>query len=315
MEQGIGGELGNAGDSDRPHGLAPPAGASTNEDRDTGSPPGRWWTSGRPRLLGVCGLLLLAVGLALGQTAGFEFVSYDNFMIIRDCPLVSGKVDLSTVRDVFSGRELENFGPLSCLSHTFVWHVLGHGAGVHHLTNVLLHAAAALVLLLALYQMTGRLWPSALVAVVFAVHPLRVESVVWVTERKDVLSGLFFALALWAYVQYALRSPPLATPRKRGVAARVAWYLTVMALFVLCIGAKPNVVVLPFVLLLLDYWPLGRLRIGQPAPVRNVVLSETVLPWKGTVPFLLTQKSGQPPSRMRRPRRPVQDGFPPPFAW
>ena len=77
-----------------------------------------------------------------------------------------------------------------------VWHLLGHGPAVHHLTNVLLHAASAVLLLVVLWRMTGRLWPSALVAAVFAVHPLRAESVAWVTERKDVLSGLFFMLTL-----------------------------------------------------------------------------------------------------------------------
>ena len=106
---------------------------------------------------------------------------------------------------------MESWGPLTCLSHMLVWHLFGHGAAAHHLTNVLLHAASAVLLLVVLWRMTGRLWPSALVAAVFAVHPLRAESVAWVTERKDVLSGLFFMLTLAAYLGYV-------RGRKRGQA-------------------------------------------------------------------------------------------------
>ena len=111
-----------------------------------------------------------------------------------------------------------------------------------------MHAATAILLFLVLWRMTGDLWPSAFVAAVFAIHPLRVESVAWVAERKDVLSGLFFMLTLGAYVGYVRR--PFSLVR----------YLTVVVLFALGLMAKPMLVTLPFVLLLLDYWPLGRMR-------------------------------------------------------
>jgi tetratricopeptide (TPR) repeat protein len=124
----------------------------------------------------------------------------------------------------------------------------GLKAGGHHLTNVLLHAAAAVLLLLVLLRMTHALWPSAWVTAVFAIHPLRVESVAWVAERKDVLSGLFFMLILWFYARYTER--PASWGR----------YLLVVASFALGLTAKPMLVTLPFVLLLLDYWPLGRMR-------------------------------------------------------
>ena len=137
--------------------------------------------------------------------------------------------------------------PVTWISHMLDCQLYGLNAGGHHLTNVLLHAATAVLLFLVLRRMTGRLWPSALVAAVFAIHPLRVESVAWVTERKDVLSGLFFVLTLGAYVGYV---------RRRFSFVR---YLTVMVLFALGLMAKPMLVTLPFVLLLLDYWPLGRL--------------------------------------------------------
>ena len=131
-------------------------------------------------------------------------------------------------------------------------------AGGYHLTNVLLHAATAVLLFLVLRRMTGRLWPSALVAALFAVHPLRVESVAWVTERKDVLSGLFFVLTLGAYVGYV---------RHRSSLVR---YPAVMVFFALGLMAKAMLVTLPLVLLLLDYWPLGRMaataKEGAPIP-------------------------------------------------
>ena len=128
--------------------------------------------------------------------------------------------------------------------------VFGLRAGGHHLVNVLLHAGTAVLLFLVLRQMTGSLWRSAFVAALFAVHPLRAESVAWVSERKDVLSGLFFMLALGAYVRQA-RQPSRAGP------------VAVFLLFGLGLLAKSMVATLPFVLLLLDYWPLGRLHNGR----------------------------------------------------
>jgi tetratricopeptide (TPR) repeat protein len=119
----------------------------------------------------------------------------------------------------------------------------------HHLTNILLQAAAAILLFLALRNLTGDPWPSLFVAAIFAVHPLRVESVAWVSERKDVLSGVFFMLTLWAYARYA-----------RGNVRSSFWYITVTVLFALGLMCKPTLVTVPFILLLLDYWPLGRVR-------------------------------------------------------
>ena len=120
-------------------------------------------------------------------------------------------------------------------------------AGGHHLVCLLLHAATAVVLMLAFARMTGRLWTSALMAALFAIHPLRAESVAWIAERKDVLSGFFFAATLWAYADFAKKP--------------FSWknYGLVAALFGLGLLSKPMLVTLPFVLLLLDYWPLGRM--------------------------------------------------------
>ena len=143
-----------------------------------------------------------------------------------------------------------NWHPLTWISHMLDWQMYGSWAGGHHLTSVLLHAATAILLFLAFRRMTGRLGCSALVAVLFAIHPLRAESVAWVAERKDVLSGFFFALTLWAYAGYARSA--------------FSWrrYALVVGWFALGLMAKPMLVTLPLVLLLLDYWPLRRVNGG-----------------------------------------------------
>jgi Flp pilus assembly protein TadD len=203
----------------------------------------------RSRLLGpaLCGVLLAAVGLVFLQTAGFEFVNYDDPSGVRDNPQVIRPLTYQGLIGAFTGRHVESWAPLTCVSHMLVWHLLGHDAAYHHLVNVVLHAAAAVVLLLVLWRMTGRMWPSALAAAIFAVHPLRAESVAWVTERKDVLSGVFFMVSLAAYLRYA-----------RAEKGRLGAYLALLASFVVSLAAKPMAVTLPFLLLLLDYWPLGR---------------------------------------------------------
>ncbi len=191
-------------------------------------------------------LLLLAVGLVFGQTVGHGFVNYDDDQsVYANLPVTRG-LSIQAVAWAFTHRHVCDWGPLSCLSHMLDCQVYGLNAAGHHLTNVLLHAAAAVLLFLVLRQMSGQTWLSALAAALFAVHPLRVESVAWVTERKDVLSGLFFVLALGAYTSY-VRHP-----------FSVVRYLAVMVFFVVGLTAKPTLVTLPAVLLLLDYWPLGR---------------------------------------------------------
>ena len=139
------------------------------------------------------------------------------------------------------------------------------------LTNVLLHTATAILLFLVLRRMTGFLWRSAFVAAVFAIHPLRVESVAWVAERKDVFSGLFFMLTLWAYVRYAQEVEcrkarvEAASSRLPHLVARHSTldYGLVLMFFALGLMCKPMLVTLPLVLLLLDYWPLGRVRVHE----------------------------------------------------
>jgi protein O-mannosyl-transferase len=195
----------------------------------------------------LCGFLLLAVALVFGRTVGHEFVNIDDGPYVYDNPVVLKGLTLEGFRWAFTTGHASNWHPLTWLSHMLDCQFYGLQPGGHHLTSVLLHGATVVVLFLVLWRMTGLLWRSAFVAAVFAVHPLRAESVAWVAERKDVLSGLFFVLTLWAYAGYARR--PFSPVR----------YLTVAALFALGLMAKPMLVTLPFVLLLLDYWPLGRI--------------------------------------------------------
>ena len=211
----------------------------------------------------ICVFLLLAVALVFGQTVGYEFVNYDDHQYVYENPQVTGGLIARGIAWAFTSGHANNWHPLTWLSHMLDVQVYGLNAGGHHLTNVLLHAAATILLFLVLWRMTGFLWRSAFVAAVFAVHPLRVESVAWVAERKDVLSGLFFMLTLWAYVGYARR--PFSLGR----------YLTVTVLFGLGLMAKPMLVTLPLVLLLLDYWPLGRM--GLPAAGRSSPFSRRVV--------------------------------------
>ncbi len=208
-------------------------------------------------LLAVCGLLLLAVAAVFGQTVGYKFVNFsDDAEYVTDNRLVQQGLSGEGIVWALTTFHTTNWHPLTWLSHMLDCELYDLNPAGHHLTNVLLHAAAAVLLLLALRRMTGALWASAWVAAVFALHPLRVESVAWVAERKDVLSGLFFMLTLWLYARYAER--PASWGR----------YLLVVASFALGLTAKSMLVTLPFVLLLLDYWPLGRLgpsRVGSAA--------------------------------------------------
>lgn len=199
------------------------------------------------RAAAVSVFLLLAVVLVFGQTVGHEFVNYDDNPYVYENAVVQRGLTLEGLRWALTYGELGHWHPLTWISHMLDCRIHGLRAGGHHLTNLLLHGCAAILLFLALWRMTGCLWRAAFVAAVFAVHPLRAESVAWVAERKDVLSALFFMLTLLAYHRY-VRSPSSGT--RRGA---------VILLFALGLLSKNMLVTLPFVLLLLDYWPLKRM--------------------------------------------------------
>ncbi|HEX4146296.1 MAG TPA: glycosyltransferase family 39 protein, partial [Pirellulales bacterium] len=196
---------------------------------------------------GVCGGLLLAVWLIYGQTLGHGFLEYDdNFFVFRNHHVRPG-LTRAGLWWAWTDGPFGEWYPLAMLSHMLDCQIFGIAPWGHHLTNVLLHAATSIALFFVLRRMTDELWPSAFVAAIFAVHPQHVESVAWVAERKDVLSGLFFVLTLGAWLGYL----------RHGRSAR--WYALVAVLFALGLLAKPMVVTLPPLLLLLDFWPLARL--------------------------------------------------------
>jgi len=233
--------------------------------------------SERRLVLGICIFLAAIVWLVFGQTVHFAFVNYDDNFYVYENPAVMGGLSLDGVKWAFTHTVAFNWHPLTMLSHMLDWQLYGSNAGGHHLTNVLLHTATVILLFFALRQMTGNLWRSALVAAVFAIHPLRAESVAWVAERKDVLSGLFFMLTLWAYARYARR--PFSIGR----------YLCVVVLFALGLFSKPMLVTLPFVLLLLDYWPLERF---QWTTFRDTLRTLRPLVWEKIPLFLIATVLG-----------------------
>ncbi len=188
-----------------------------------------------------------------GQTAGHSFINFDDDEYVYENREVRAGLTLHGFRAAFLRPLGVNWHPLTTLSHMLDCQLYGLWAGGHHLTNVMLHALTAAALYLLLLQMPGRAAPSAFAAFLFALHPLRVESVAWVAERKDVLCGLFFVLTLAAYVGYV---------RKPSSLFRTFLLPCVFALGLMC---KPMLVTLPLVLLLLDYWPLNRFAGGSAA--------------------------------------------------
>ena len=204
---------------------------------------------------GVCGSLLVAIGLVYGQSLGHALLNYDDNLFVSANPQVTAGLSGDWFRRAFTGGPAGEWYPLATLSHMLDCQLYGPNAWGHHLTNVLLHAAASIALFLVLRQMTDELWPSAFVAAVFAVHPQHVESVAWISERRDVLSGLFFMLTLRAYLGYVRHG------------RSVTRYLLVAAMLALGLMAKSMLVTVPPLLVLLDFWPLARFGAasGRPA--------------------------------------------------
>jgi tetratricopeptide (TPR) repeat protein len=184
------------------------------------------------------------------QVHGFSFVNYDDPEYVQLNPYIQNGVTLSAVKWAFTTGYACFWHPLTWLSHMLDWQLFGANPAGHHITSVLFHIFNTLLVFLVFRQMTGSTWPSAFIAALFALHPLHVESVAWVSERKDVLSTFFWLLTMWAYVRYARQ-------------LSFARYLLVVVFFTMGMMSKPMLVTLPFVLLLLDYWPLNRLSISN----------------------------------------------------
>ncbi|MBF0459640.1 MAG: tetratricopeptide repeat protein [Nitrospirae bacterium] len=203
-------------------------------------------TSGALRasdLAAVC--LVLAVVLVYLPVRNYDFIRYDDEKYVTENPQVIGGLTADGILWAFKTTEIGFWQPLPWLSHMAdVW-VFGLNAGGHHLVNVLFHLINTVILFIAVSALTGAVWRSAFMAALFALHPMHVESVAWIAARKDMLSGFFWVIALWAYAYYVKRPS-------------VGRYMPVLCCFILGLMSKPVMVTLPAVLLLLDYWPLGR---------------------------------------------------------
>jgi len=233
-----------------------------NRKRPTVSPPRLpstwsrlWRTTGGLQLL-LCLLLAGAILLPYIQVKDHGFITFDDDLYVTGNPLVRAGLTWPGVKWAFTAMHSSNWHPVTWLSHMLDCQLYGMWPGGAHLTNVFFHLANTILLFLFFSRVTGGLWPSAMVAALFALHPLHVESVAWVSERKDVLSTFFWLVTMLAYAAYA------AAPSLRR-------YLAVVLAFVLGLLAKPMLVTLPLVLLLLDYWPLGR--IAGVAPARGAI--------------------------------------------
>ncbi|HEY3862235.1 MAG TPA: tetratricopeptide repeat protein [Verrucomicrobiae bacterium] len=209
------------------------------------------------------------------------FVSLDDPFYVTQNPHVKEGLTLASLKWAWGSTDAQNWHPLTWISHLLDVQLFGLNPEGHHATNVILHAVNAALLFLLLRRMTGAPWRSFAVAALFGVHPLRVESVAWISERKDVLSALFWLLTTWAYVRYAEKKRPR------------LFYGFSLGLFALGLMAKPMLVTLPFTLLLVDYWPLRR---WPGTPVKRLVLEK--IPFlalagaSAAVTFVVQQRGG-----------------------
>lgn len=192
-------------------------------------------------------ILIVACLVAFGRILGNGFINFDDETYLTKNLAIQSGINVQTVKWAFTTSYASNWQPLSWLSHMLDWRLFGANASGHHFVSLLLHIGSTLILFLFLNRITNTLGPSVFVAALFALHPLRVESVAWAVERKDVLSMFFGLSALYAYALYVEKH-------------RISIYCLSLLLFVLGLMAKPMLVSLPFILLLLDFWPLARLR-------------------------------------------------------
>ena len=216
-------------------------------------------------------LLALATGWAYWPALGHEYIAFDDPQYVTENPMVQAGLTWAGAKWAFATGYFSYWHPLTWLSHMLDAELFGASPTGPHVVNVSIHVANSILLAALLSRLTGTWWRGVAVAALFALHPLRVESVAWVAERKDVLSAFFFLLTLWAYARYA--SPrggsgvvgedgghdvPLARARHRW-----RWYGVSLGLFACALMSKPMVVTLPCVLLLLDVWPLRRLDLSD----------------------------------------------------
>jgi hypothetical protein len=200
----------------------------------------------------ICLFLVLAIFMVFWQVRDHAFINLDDDLYVTENHYVKSGLNLESVMWSLTSLHSSNWHPLTWLSHMLDVHLFGLKPGRHHMTSVFFHVVNSLLLFFVLKRMSTDRWQSAFLAALFALHPLHVESVAWVSERKDVLSTFFGLMAIWSYARYAQ-------------GAERNWYLAALLFFILGLMSKPMLVTLPFVLLLLDIWPLGRLQIDKTA--------------------------------------------------
>jgi tetratricopeptide (TPR) repeat protein len=226
------------------------------------------------------GLILVAGTLLLYWPAvRFAFVDFDDPVYVSDNPHVQAGLTWSGLKWALTATDAANWHPLTWLSHMLDCQIYGPKAGGHHFTNILLHMVNSCLVFALMLRLTRRAAPSFVIAALFAWHPLHVESVAWVAERKDVLSTCFGLLSLLAYQAYATNARDQTSSQTANV-RNIIRYSSSLLFFVLSLISKPMFVTLPFVMLLLDYWPLGRIGMGPAkAPWKRIALEK--------LPFLL----------------------------
>jgi protein O-mannosyl-transferase len=212
----------------------------------------------------ICIFLVVSTFAVYGQVQDHEFLNLDDPVYVTQNSEIQAGFTLESVGWAFTTTHDGNWFPVTWLSHILDYQLYGLNPQGHHFTNLFFHIANALLLFLLLARMTGTVWQSGFVAAMFALHPMNVESVAWIAERKNVLSTFFWVLTLWAYLRYTRH-----TDIKR--------YLLVALFFALGLMSKPMLVTLPFVLLLLDYWPLGRLQLKNKTPQLKQEENQTTL--------------------------------------
>jgi tetratricopeptide (TPR) repeat protein len=232
-----------------------------------------------------CAIILIIL-FAYGDVWNHQFLNYDDNMYVTENSRVQNGLNLESIRWAFGFVGVSCWHPMTWISHMLDCQLFGLAPGPHHMVNVAIHILNALFLFLIIFKITGARYKAAVVALLFAVHPLNVESVAWVSERKNVLSTLFFMIAIYAYVLYVEKK-------------KIWMYCLVLCAYTLGLMSKPSIVTFPFLLLILDYWPLGRFGMGGAYNTIDAVRSSffrrfrfRILAFrKSKAPFLFLEKT------------------------
>jgi len=195
----------------------------------------------------ICVILAAMIVLVYWQLPGHDFINFDDNVYVTENQRVRSGFRVDGILWAFTSFEAEFWHPLTWLSYFLDYQIFGLNSVGFLATNLLIHIVNTILLFFVFKEMTGRLWHSTLVAILFAIHPLHVESVAWISARKDLLSGMFWFLTMWSYARYTF-------------SVKIRTYIFTLLFFTLGLMSKPMLVTLPFVMLLMDYWPLGRVK-------------------------------------------------------